>query len=72
LFFLKRSKWPRGKSLGGTSNTNYMVWMRGNPEDFNRWAEISGDNAWRYEHVAKIYKEDVEDYHGHWPDNGKK
>jgi len=35
-----RSSWPRGKLLGGTSNLNYMMYVRGNPEDVKineRW-----------------------------------
>jgi len=31
-----RSSWPRGKLLGGTSNLNYMVYIRGHPEDVRK------------------------------------
>src|SRR6476660_727363 len=30
---------PRGKALGGTSSINGMVYMRGHPQDYNRWRQ---------------------------------
>src|SRR5208282_2890797 len=30
--------WPRGKLLGGSSSINAMVWVRGDPADFDDWA----------------------------------
>jgi len=35
---LHDSKTRRGKVLGGCSSTHAMVYFRGNPEDFDRWA----------------------------------
>ncbi|XP_003705938.2 alcohol dehydrogenase [acceptor] [Megachile rotundata] len=32
-----RSKWPMGKLLGGTSQLNYMLYVRGHPLDYNEW-----------------------------------
>nr|XP_034193550.1 glucose dehydrogenase [FAD, quinone]-like [Osmia lignaria] len=32
-----KSKWPMGKLLGGTSQLNYMLYVRGHPSDYNEW-----------------------------------
>src|SRR6056300_385064 len=39
---------PRGKVLGGSSSINGMIFVRGNSEDFNRWATL-GASGWSYE-----------------------
>ena len=33
-----------------------MIYSRGHPEDFNNWANITGDPRWGYENVLKYYK----------------
>ncbi|MBD3647677.1 MAG: GMC family oxidoreductase N-terminal domain-containing protein, partial [Pseudomonadales bacterium] len=40
---------PRGRALGGSSSINGMIYVRGNPEDFNRWARQTGYPEWDYE-----------------------
>ena len=47
---------PRGKTLGGSSSINGMVYVRGNAHDFDRWAEISGFDEWRFECCAPYFK----------------
>ena len=37
---------PRGKVLGGSSSVNGMIHIRGNPRDFDEWAELSGYESW--------------------------
>lgn len=39
---------PRGKVVGGSSSINSMVYMRGHPLDYDRWADECGLTHWRY------------------------
>lgn len=55
--------YPRGKVLGGSSSINGMIYMRGQAEDYNAWAEISGDHSWQWNAVLPFFKK-MEDYHG--------
>ncbi|XP_064614290.1 uncharacterized GMC-type oxidoreductase Mb1310-like [Liolophura sinensis] len=50
----RQSTWPRGKVLGGSSCLNYMVYMRGSPEDYNYWADL-GCNGWSYPEVLPYF-----------------
>jgi choline dehydrogenase len=52
-----------GKVLGGGSSINAMVWARGHRCDWDLFASESGDPAWSYESVLKMYHR-VEDWHG--------
>ncbi|KAF5286204.1 hypothetical protein FQA39_LY16374 [Lamprigera yunnana] len=53
---------PRGKVLGGSSNLNGMVYIRGNRKDFDNWAN-KGNLGWDYDSVLESYKK-FEDLHG--------
>ena len=55
--------YPRGKVLGGSSSINGMIYMRGQAEDYNAWAETTGDSSWRWDAVLPLFKK-MEDYHG--------
>ena len=46
----------RGKVLGGSSSINGMIFQRGNPMDYDRWAEASGMGAWDYAHCLPYFK----------------
>lgn len=48
--------WVRGKVLGGSSSTNGMMYVRGQPADFAALAEVAGD-AWGWERIAPIYRQ---------------
>ncbi|WP_459615841.1 GMC family oxidoreductase [Bordetella sp. 2513F-2] len=52
-----------GRGLGGGSSVNVMVWARGHRNDWEDFAAESGDPAWSYASVLKIYQR-VEDYWG--------
>ena len=47
--------WPRGKVLGGSSSINALVYHRGNPSDYNDWAEF-GNKDWDYKSVKPIFE----------------
>ena len=51
----RRMRTPRGKMLGGSSGINYMVWVRGHPQDFDHWQELGAD-GWRYDEVLPAFK----------------
>ncbi|MDE2137996.1 MAG: choline dehydrogenase, partial [Gammaproteobacteria bacterium] len=46
---------PRGKVLGGSSSINGLVYIRGNPQDFERWA-AEGAAGWSYADVLPYFK----------------
>jgi choline dehydrogenase len=60
---------PRGKVLGGTSSINGMVYIRGQREDYDHWAQL-GNRGWSYDDVLPYFKsaENFErggdDFHG--------
>lgn len=53
---------PRGKMLGGSSAINGMVWVRGQPQDYDHWAQL-GNRGWSYHDVLPIFKA-IERYQG--------
>ena len=57
--------WIAGKALGGTSTLNWMMYTRGNPEDFNHW-EAMGAEGWGYDDVLPYFKK-AENYKGSNP-----
>ena len=46
----------RGKVLGGSSSINGMIFQRGNPLDYQRWAADPGMAAWDYAHCLPYFK----------------
>jgi len=51
----RRLHTPRGKVLGGSSSINGLVYVRGNPNDFDRWEE-EGATGWGYRHVLPYFR----------------
>ena len=52
----RRSYWPRGKVLGGSSAINAMVYCRGLPGDFDDW-RAAGNPGWGWADVAPAYRQ---------------
>jgi choline dehydrogenase len=48
--------YARGKTLGGSSSINAMIYMRGQARDYDEWATLTGDDQWRWQHVLPIFK----------------
>src|SRR6185437_1310356 len=46
---------PRGRTLGGSSSINGMLYVRGNPLDYNTWAQF-GNRGWSYDGVLPYFK----------------
>ncbi len=63
--------WPRGKTLGGSSSINAMLYVRGDRRNYDRWA-AAGCEGWSFEEVLPYFKkseygydgEDLKGYHG--------
>ncbi len=62
-------KWPRGRVLGGSSSINGLLYVRGQRQDYDRWADI-GCEGWAYEDVLPYFKKAEnqsrggDEYHG--------
>ena len=55
-------RYPRGKTLGGCSSINGMIYMRGQSRDYDQWASLTGDTRWRWDECLPDFKRH-EDYH---------
>lgn len=63
---------PRGKTLGGSSSTNAMAYVRGNKRDYDEWGD-AGNEGWDYDDLLRYFKKSEcneqlehldESYHG--------
>lgn len=61
--------YPRGKTLGGCSSINGMLYIRGHSRDYDGWAELAGDDAWRWENCLPDFMKH-EDHHSLDADGG--
>jgi len=47
--------WPRGRGLGGSSSINGLIYVRGQPEDYDRWAAL-GNRGWGWNEVQPYFE----------------
>ncbi len=65
----RQIEWPRGKVLGGSSSLNGLLYVRGQPQDYDRWRQM-GNEGWSWDDVLPLFKRaeknerGADDYHG--------
>ena len=65
----RRMYWPRGKTLGGSSSINAMLYVRGHASDYDHWRQL-GNEGWSYREVLPFFKKAEhnerynDEYHG--------
>jgi len=57
-------RYPRGKTLGGCSSINGMIYMRGQSRDYEHWADLTGDDGWRWQNVLPAFRKHEDFYLG--------
>ena len=55
-------RYPRGRTLGGCSSINGMLYLRGQRQDYEHWADVTGEDAWRWGNVLETFKR----HEDHW------
>lgn len=58
----RRIRMPRGKTLGGSSSINGMVFVRGHASDYDQWRQM-GNTGWGWDDVLPYFRK-LEDHHG--------
>lgn len=54
--------YPRGKTLGGCSSINGMIYMRGQARDYDNWAALTGEPEWNWESALSDFKAHEDHY----------
>ena len=57
-------RYPRGKTLGGSSSINGMIYMRGQARNYDDWAHLTGDSAWAWANALPYFKLHENHYKG--------
>lgn len=60
----RQLRYPRGKTLGGCSSINGMIYMRGQARDYDQWAAMTGDANWRWDNCLPYFKKHEDYYKG--------
>jgi choline dehydrogenase len=55
-------RYPRGKTLGGCSSINGMIYMRGQARDYDQWAALTGEDDWRWDSVLAAFRKHEDHY----------
>jgi choline dehydrogenase len=63
-------RYPRGKTLGGCSSINGMIYMRGQARDYDAWAQRVGDQSWTWDNCLPHFKKHEDYYKGADPLHG--
>ncbi|HEV7913360.1 MAG TPA: GMC family oxidoreductase N-terminal domain-containing protein, partial [Albitalea sp.] len=66
----RKLRYPRGKTLGGCSSINGMIYMRGQKRDYDGWAQRTGDDAWTWDNCLPYFKKHEDYYKGADPLHG--
>ncbi|MCK0508029.1 GMC family oxidoreductase [Aromatoleum anaerobium] len=59
----RKLQWPRGKVLGGSSSLNGLLYVRGQREDYDRWAAL-GNKGWSYDEVLPYFRKSEDQERG--------
>ena len=57
-------RYPRGKVMGGCSSINGMIYMRGQSRDYDQWAQLTGDDSWRWDQCLPAFLQHEDHYKG--------
>lgn len=63
----RRLFWPRGKTLGGSSSINAMVYIRGHKADYDHWGQAAGTDLWGWDRALELFRR-LEDNERFGPD----
>ncbi|MBC7467875.1 MAG: GMC family oxidoreductase N-terminal domain-containing protein [Ramlibacter sp.] len=60
----RQLRYPRGKTLGGCSSINGMIYMRGQARDYDQWARLTGDVNWTWDNCLPYFRKHEDYYKG--------
>lgn len=52
----RRLFWPRGKTLGGSSSINAMIYIRGHKADYDYWSQATGAEVWGWSRASELFR----------------
>lgn len=58
----RKLRYPRGKTLGGCSSINGMIYMRGQARDYDQWARLTGDADWSWDRCLPDFRAHEDHY----------